>query len=130
MIEFASWFKGAGLDEILLFLFVAVGAGFIKVLLFLGKNLKEQHDAGMSQQAEVVNAVVKRFEKAVDMIGERLEKLDASLNQLTEVVIDFKAEVTGELNRVEMRVALAEKDIEYHSQQLLSAVERRKAQRE
>ena len=125
MVEFVSWFKGAGLDEILLFLFLFMGAAVIRVLLYLGTTVKEQHDKAVAQQTEMVNAVVKRFEKAVDMIGERLEKLDTSLNSLTAVVMDIKGELHMEISRIEMRVAVAEKDIQHHENQLEKVVERR-----
>ena len=111
MVECVSWFKSAGLDEILLFLFIVTGLAFVRVILYVGKSVTESTT------------------KSIDQIGVKLSQLDSTLSHLTTVVMDIKQEMTGEINRIEMRVALAEKDIQFHGHQLDKSVERRAVER-
>ena len=106
MTELAHFFSQATLDEILLFLFVATGAGFIKTLLFLGKTLKSEYTKEMSAQRQMVTELVKKLESVFGKLDIRLEKIEGKLESINTTL-------TAELNSQDKRIALIEHDMQF-----------------
>jgi len=120
MFEFLNWWHSATLDEILLGLFVVVGFAFIRVILFTGRNIALSTN-------EAITSIATRLDKLDNTFGCKINKLDDTLNHMTQVMMEFKLEVHDEIAKIERRVSLTENDIGHVSSEL-ARTERRNQQ--
>ena len=95
MVDLFVWWKQASFAEIMMMLFVVTGFGVIRAMLYVGKNVTETTN------------------NSIDKIGTHLEKIDTTLSKLSLTVSEIKAELKGEIQRIEMRVAVAENELKH-----------------
>ncbi len=123
MFDLLAWYKGATFSDIMQLIFIATAFGFIRAILFIGNNLKESTEKSIKEVSTSGSV-------AINNIAVQVEKMGVTLTKLTDVVMEIKTEMTSEINRIEMRIVMAEKDIQHHTSQLDSAVERRREHRD